>query len=36
VGGDFRGVARMGVKVHPGAAKYWKEKGIDIPVELIP
>jgi len=26
----------LGIPLHPGAVKYWKEKGMDIPVELIP
>lgn len=36
VSGYFQGVAQMGVKVHPGAAKFWKEKGMEIPAELVP
>lgn len=36
VTGQFQGVARMGVKLHPGAAKYWKEKGMEIPAALLP
>jgi TRAP transporter TAXI family solute receptor len=26
----------LGIPLHPGAVKYWKEKGMDIPAELIP
>jgi len=36
VSGNFQGVARLGVKVHAGAAKFWKEKGIEIPAALLP
>jgi TRAP transporter TAXI family solute receptor len=26
----------LGIPLHPGAVKYWKEQGMDIPSELIP
>jgi len=26
----------LGIPLHPGAVKYWKEKGLTIPAELIP
>ena len=26
----------LGIPLHPGAVRYWKEKGMDIPAELIP
>jgi TRAP-type uncharacterized transport system substrate-binding protein len=26
----------LGIPLHPGALKYWKEKGMTIPAELIP
>jgi hypothetical protein len=26
----------LGIPLHPGAVKYWKEQGKDIPPELIP
>jgi TRAP-type uncharacterized transport system substrate-binding protein len=26
----------LGIPLHPGALKYWKEKGMAIPAELIP
>jgi TRAP transporter TAXI family solute receptor len=26
----------LGIPLHPGAVKYWKEQGMDIPAELIP
>ena len=26
----------LGIPLHPGAVKYWKEKGLNIPAELIP
>ena len=26
----------LGIPLHPGAVKYWKEQGKDIPAELIP
>ena len=29
------GMAQMGIPLHPGAIKYYKEKGMSIPAELI-
>jgi hypothetical protein len=26
----------LGIPLHPGAVKYWKEQGMDVPAELIP
>jgi TRAP-type uncharacterized transport system substrate-binding protein len=26
----------LGIPLHPGAVKYWKEQGKDIPAALIP
>lgn len=34
-GPDFSGLVKMGIPLHPGAVKYWTEKGVKIPPELI-
>lgn len=34
-GPDFRSVVNMGIPTHPGAAKYWTEKGVKLPPELV-
>jgi TRAP transporter TAXI family solute receptor len=34
-GPDFAAVAKMGIPIHPGAAKYWTEKGVKLPPELV-
>jgi TRAP transporter TAXI family solute receptor len=31
----FAPVARMGIPLHPGALKYWQEKGVKLPPEMI-
>jgi TRAP transporter TAXI family solute receptor len=33
---SFGPMKGLGIPLHPGAVKYWKEKGKDIPPELIP
>ena len=32
----FKPMKGLGIPLHTGAVKYWKEKGMDIPAELIP
>ena len=34
-GPQFESLVKMGVPLHPGAVKFWKEKGVKIPTELI-
>jgi TRAP transporter TAXI family solute receptor len=34
-GPEFSAVSKMGIPLHPGAAKYWKEKGANLPPELL-
>jgi hypothetical protein len=34
-GPDFGSVVKMGIPIHPGAAKYWIEKGVKLPPELL-
>jgi TRAP transporter TAXI family solute receptor len=34
-GPEFGSVAKMGIPIHPGAAKYWTEKGAKLPPELL-
>jgi hypothetical protein len=34
-GPEFSSLAKMGIPLHPGAVKFWKEKGANIPPELI-
>jgi len=31
----FGPVAKMGLKLHPGAIKYWQEKGAKLPPEML-
>ena len=31
----FGPVAKMGLMLHPGALKYWKEKGAKLPPEML-
>ena len=31
----FAPVAKMGLKLHPGAIKYWQEKGVKLPPEML-
>ena len=31
----FGPVAKMGLKLHPGAIKYWQEKGVKLPPEML-
>lgn len=35
-GPDFSSLVKMGIPLHPGAVKFWKEKGVSIPPELMP
>jgi len=32
----FEAVESVGMKMHPGAVKYWKEKGVTVPSKIIP
>ncbi len=34
-GPDFSGMVKVGIPLHAGAAKFWKEKGAKVPAELI-
>ena len=34
-GPDFGPLAKLGMPLHPGALKYWKEKGAKLPPELL-
>jgi TRAP transporter TAXI family solute receptor len=34
-GPEFSSLAKVGIPLHPGAAKFWKEKGAKIPAELL-
>lgn len=34
-GPNFSSLVKMGIPLHPGAVKYWKDKGVKIPAELI-
>ncbi len=34
-GPEFSSLVKTGVPLHPGAVKFWKEKGVKIPPELI-
>jgi TRAP transporter TAXI family solute receptor len=31
----FGPVAKMGIPLHPGAVKYWQEKGVKLPPEMV-
>jgi len=33
--GDFSNLAVLGISVHPAAAKYWKERGVDVPAKVV-
>jgi len=33
---SFDGMTSLGIPLHPGAVRFWKEQGLDIPAELIP
>ena len=33
--GDFSNLAVLGIPVHPAAAKYWKERGVDVPTKVV-
>ena len=35
-GPDFSSLAKMGIPLHPGAVKFWKERGVAIPAEILP
>jgi TRAP transporter TAXI family solute receptor len=35
-GPKFESLVKMGVPLHPGAVKFWKEKGVTIPPQLMP
>ena len=32
----FEGMQSLGIPLHPGAVKFWKEQGLEIPAKLIP
>jgi len=34
-GPDFGAMAKVGIPIHPGAVKYWKEQGAKLPSELV-
>ncbi len=34
-GPNFSSLVKMGIPLHPGAVKFWKEQGVKIPTELI-
>ena len=34
-GPEFASVAKMGMLLHPGAAKFWQEKGVKLPPEVL-
>lgn len=34
-GPQFDALVKMGVPLHPGAVKFWKEKGVQLPPELV-
>ena len=34
-GPDFSGMAKVSIPIHAGAVKFWKEKGVKLPAELI-
>ena len=33
--GDFSNLKALHISVHPAAAKYWRERGVDIPDEVV-
>jgi TRAP-type uncharacterized transport system substrate-binding protein len=33
---SFDGMVSLGIPLHAGAVKFWKEQGVEIPKELIP
>ena len=33
--GNFNALKEHKIFVHPAAAKYWKERGIDVPTEVV-
>jgi len=35
LGGDFQPLKELGILVHPAAARYWKERGVDVPPEIV-
>jgi TRAP-type uncharacterized transport system substrate-binding protein len=34
-GPQFDSLVKMGVSLHPGAVKYWKEQGVKLPQGII-
>jgi len=34
-GPEFASVEKMSIPIHPGAVKYWTEKGVKLPAELV-
>jgi uncharacterized protein len=34
-GPEFKPVVKIGIPLHPGAVKYWQEKGVKLPPELV-
>jgi hypothetical protein len=35
-GPKFDTLVKMGIPLHPGAVKFWKERGVKIPQEILP
>ncbi len=33
--GNFNALKQHGIKVHPAAARYWKERGVSVPSEVV-
>lgn len=33
--GDFSAVSNVGVPVHPAAARFWREQGVDVPDDVV-
>lgn len=33
--GDFQPLKELGIFVHPAAARYWKERGANVPTEIV-
>ncbi|MCZ6590676.1 MAG: TAXI family TRAP transporter solute-binding subunit [Alphaproteobacteria bacterium] len=33
--GDFTNLAVLDIPIHPAAAKYWKERGVDVPAKIV-
>lgn len=35
LGGNFSALKQHGINVHPAAARYWKERGVSVPGEVV-